>query len=69
MSALPGTGLSNYLKLAEASLRAGEILRAQTIAREASERGFEHPNLLILAVYEYVTAQDYTRALAAAGRA
>ena len=69
MSALPGTGLSNYLKLAEASLRAGEILRAQKIGREASERGFEHPNLLILAVYEYVTAQDYTRALAAAGRA
>jgi Flp pilus assembly protein TadD len=64
-----GTGLSNYLKLAEASLRAGEILRAQKVGREASERGFEHPNLLILAAYEYVNAQAYAQALAVAARA
>ena len=64
-----GTGLSNYLKLAEASLRAGETLRAQKVGREASERGFEHPNLLILAAYEYINARDYGHALAVARRA
>ncbi|HEY1637628.1 MAG TPA: sulfotransferase [Rhizomicrobium sp.] len=69
MAVQPATGLSNYLKLAEASLRAGEILRAQKIAREASERGFEHPNLLVLAAYEYINAKDYDRALTLAGRA
>lgn len=69
MAAQPATGLSNYLKLAEASLKAGELLRAQQIAREASERGFEHPNLLVLAAYEYINAKTYERAFALAARA
>lgn len=69
MAARPETGLSSYLRLAEASLRAGEILRARKLGREASERGFEHPNLLVLAAYEYGNARVYDRALAAAGRA
>jgi tetratricopeptide (TPR) repeat protein len=69
MAAQPATGLSNYLKLAEASLKAGELLRAQQIAREASERGFEHPNLLVLAAYGHINAKTYDRAFVLAARA
>jgi tetratricopeptide (TPR) repeat protein len=61
--------LQNYLKLAEAALRAGDQTRAMLIAEEASAAGLDHPNLLAMAVYQVLAVGDAGKALSYAERA
>ncbi|HEY2034959.1 MAG TPA: sulfotransferase [Rhizomicrobium sp.] len=61
--------LQNYLKLAEAAVRAGDMRRAMQVAHEASARGFEHPGLLTLAMQFELNAQRPEQALLLAERA
>ena len=68
-SSAPSGKLQNYLKLAEAALRAGDQARAMAVAEEASATGFDHPNLLAMAVYHALGMGDAGKALNYAERA
>ena len=43
--------LQEYLRSADAAMRAGDQARAMQFGEEAIRRGIEHPNLLVLAAY------------------
>ncbi|MGD0143585.1 MAG: sulfotransferase [Rhizomicrobium sp.] len=43
--------LQEYLRGADAAMRAGDQARAMQLGEEAARRGLEHPNLLVLAGY------------------
>jgi tetratricopeptide (TPR) repeat protein len=69
-TAMPVSGeLQKYLKLADAALRSGDMPRAMAIGQEASDRGLEHPNLLVLASYREINAGSLEKALVRARRA
>ncbi len=50
-------------------MRAGNMVRAMHVCGEAVEKGFEHPNLLVLAVYHNLNLGQTQRALDLATRA
>lgn len=72
-SGSPGFGrplqLQDYLNAAQRALAAGDQMRALAIAGEAAEKGFEHPNLLTLAVYHHLNLGRFGDALGLATRA
>ncbi len=61
--------LERQLHGIEAALRAGDMARAIRLAGEAAEKGFAHPNILTLAVYDCINRGDDSQALAFAERA
>jgi tetratricopeptide (TPR) repeat protein len=76
MPNIPTSGRSNqpvllqeYLRGAEAAVRAGDQARAMQLGEEATRRGIEHPNLLVLAAYRVLDRGAGDEALAMLTRA
>ncbi|HVY84150.1 MAG TPA: tetratricopeptide repeat protein, partial [Caulobacterales bacterium] len=69
----PGIGrppqLQDYLKAIDAAVRAGDMRRAMAVSGEAADRGFEHPNIFILAAYHNLNLNQFNKALDYATRA
>lgn len=59
----------DYLSRAQALLKADRTAEAAQLSADAVAAGFEHPNLLTLAAYHYLNANEDQRALAHASRA
>jgi Tfp pilus assembly protein PilF len=69
LSISPNLRLQDYLRRADARLRAGDMQGAMQVAHEAVENGAEHPNLLTLAAHWELDAGSPQRALEIAARA
>jgi tetratricopeptide (TPR) repeat protein len=61
--------LQQYLRAAEAALRASDMQRAMLVSDEAISQGLEHPNLLTLAAHKRMHSGASDRALALLTRA
>lgn len=61
--------LQDYLRAAEAALRAGDMRRVTQLSAEAADKGFEHPSLLAFAAYYNLDLNRNEKALAFATRA
>ena len=61
--------LQNYLRLADAALRAGDQANAMAVAENASAKGIDHPGLLPLAVFHALASGDAAKAMSYAERA
>lgn len=69
----PGIGrppqLQDYLKAIDGAVRAGDMRRAMAVSGEAADKGFEHPNIFILAAYHNLNLNQFNKALDLATRA
>ncbi len=69
----PGIGrppqLQDYLKAIDGAVRAGDMRRAMAVSGEAADKGFEHPNIFILAAYHNLNLNHFNKALDLATRA